>query len=101
VAIFAIIWISVLYATQGLQAVVVPCLMFWTLLWSIGMLNDGKRNAIRFEMFRLFLVMPAGLYGLLQSVGSEWPPQTAWTVLAIYVLFSTALLKPTNATITT
>jgi hypothetical protein len=68
--------------------------LFWTLLFSIGMLNDGKRFAPGFEMFRLFVVMPAGLYGILQGIGSNWPQTSAWMALALYALVSAALLKP-------
>jgi len=94
VAILAILWIGTLYATQGLQAVVLPCLLFWTLLFSIGMLNDGKRTAHAFEAFRLLVIMPAGLYALLQGVGSGWSLTYAWLSLVAYILLSASLLRP-------
>jgi sterol desaturase/sphingolipid hydroxylase (fatty acid hydroxylase superfamily) len=94
VAILQIVWIGMVYSVHGLQAVILPCLLFWTLLFSIGMLNDGKRFAPGFEMFRLFVVMPAGLYGILQGIGSNWPQTSAWMALALYALVSAALLKP-------
>jgi hypothetical protein len=93
-AILMIIWIGFVYATQGLEAAVLPCILFWTLLYSIGMLNDGKRFSAEFEMFRLFIVMPAGMYGLLHSSGSDWAPTNAWTALVIYAVVSAALLRP-------
>lgn len=94
VAILMIIWIGLVYATQGLQGVVVPCLMFWVLLFSIGMLNDGKRSAAGFETFRLFVMMPAGLYLLLQGVGSNWSQTGAWIALGLYLALSAVLLRP-------
>ena len=94
IAVLAILWIGVLYATEGLQAVILPCLLFWALLFSIGMLNDGKRAAAAFEVFRLFVIMPAGFYGLLQGVGSGWPQANAWLALVAYVLVSVTLLRP-------
>jgi sterol desaturase/sphingolipid hydroxylase (fatty acid hydroxylase superfamily) len=93
-AVLLIVWIGVVYATYGLQGVVLPCLLFWTLLYSIGMLNDGKRSAAGFEMFRLLVVMPAGLYWLLQGIGSDWPQTNAWIALALYAIASVSLLKP-------
>ncbi len=93
-AIVMIVWIGVVYASQGLEAVILPCILFWTVLYSIGMLNDGKRFAPEFEMVRLFIVMPAGLYGILQTSGSDWVQTNAWTALVIYSVVSAALLRP-------
>ena len=50
-----------LYATRGVEAVVVPCLMLWALLYTLGLINEGRAYAWRFELVRLFLVVPLGV----------------------------------------
>jgi len=76
------LWISVLFATAGAQAVVVPCLLLWALLYTLGLFNDNRRYAARFELLRLLVVVPLGLLATA--------PRPAWLVgaLAVYLVVS-------------
>jgi sterol desaturase/sphingolipid hydroxylase (fatty acid hydroxylase superfamily) len=95
IAVAMVLWIGGLYASQGLKAVVLPCVLLWTLLFAIGMLNDGKRFAPGIEAIRLLLVMPLGAYGVLHGVGTQWPVSYVWIAVSIYGVASLALLRPT------
>jgi sterol desaturase/sphingolipid hydroxylase (fatty acid hydroxylase superfamily) len=59
VAIVAILWIGELYAKAGAVAVLIPCIFIWTLVLSLGFLNEGRAYARTFEMLRLLVVVPA------------------------------------------
>ena len=83
VAIAVIIWIGDVYLDQGLGAVVMPCLGLWVLLFSLGVLNEGRAWSRRFERLRLLLVVPAVMVAM-QLTGSSLPV-LAWVVAAIYV----------------
>jgi alkylglycerol monooxygenase len=61
VALAATLGIARLLGTAGLSGVVIPCLMLWVLLWTLGMLNEGREHAIRAELGRLLVVVPAGV----------------------------------------
>ena len=45
--------ISALYASQGAAAVLVPCLQLWALLYTLGLLDEMRPYALRFEALRL------------------------------------------------
>jgi hypothetical protein len=92
VAVAMVLWIGVLYASQGLQAVILPCILLWALLFSIGMLNDGKRLASGIEVIRLFIVMPLGAWGLLHGTASEWSFSSMAIAVAFYGVVSLGLL---------
>lgn len=94
VAVLAVLWIGQLYASQGVQAVLLPCVLLWVLLFTLGQLNDAKARGAGIEMIRLLIVMPAGLYVLLLGAGTGWPDSVAWTALGLYTAFSLALLWP-------
>jgi len=76
------LWISVLFATQGARAVIVPCVLLWALLYTLGLFNENRACARRFELLRLLIVVPLG------AVASG--PLPAWLVgvAASYVLVS-------------
>ena len=59
VAIVAILWIGELYAQAGAVAVLIPCVFVWTLVLSLGFLNEGRAYARTFEVLRLLVVVPA------------------------------------------
>ena len=56
-AIAAVIWIGNLYA-KG-QSVIAPCLALWTMLLTLGLLNEGREGAHKLELIRLLAVVPA------------------------------------------
>ena len=57
-AVLETLTIAALYASHGVSAVVVPCLLLWAHLYAIGLLNEGRASAIRIEVVRLLLVSP-------------------------------------------
>ena len=83
VALVVALGISALFTESGLEAVVVPCLLLWAQLWAIGLLNEGRGYAVRIELFRLLLVVPAGT-ALQGGVN--------WTVVIAYLALSLAWL---------
>ncbi len=79
------------YATKGAQAVLVPCLLLWTNLYTLGLLNEGQRHGARFELLRLLVVLPLGLYAMHASLIIITP--TAGLIFAIYILVSGLWLR--------
>ncbi len=69
------LWISVLYAAEGARAVVAPCAMLWALLYALGLLNENRPYAQRFELLRLIVVMPLGLLAM--------EPRPTWLIAAV------------------
>ena len=80
VALVVTLGISALFAESGLAAVLVPCVLLWTQLWTIGLLNEGRACAMRAEVVRLLLVVPAGTVLL----GEEyWPGVIAYIAISL------------------
>jgi sterol desaturase/sphingolipid hydroxylase (fatty acid hydroxylase superfamily) len=75
--------IAQIYTTAGAQGVVIPCLLLWAQLWTIGMINEGRAFAVRSELTRLLIAVPAGT-ALQEGVN--------WTLVAAYLLISIAWL---------
>jgi hypothetical protein len=86
VAIIVILWIGDVYAKQGAQAVLIPCIGIWLLLLSLGLLNEGRASARALEFLRLFVVVPLLLWLLNMSVTTV--STVAWLLTAAYVLGS-------------
>ena len=89
-AIVAVMWIGRVYAESGAAAVLIPCVALWVLVWSLGMLNEGRERARSFEYLRLLALFPALL--VLQHVVGEGVPALAWLAAAVYVMASSAWL---------
>jgi len=87
VALAAVVSIGQMFAVAGAGAVLIPCLMLWTLLWTIGLLNEGRAYAVRAELARLLLVVPAGT--ALQDVAN-------WAFVVAYVMVSAVWLVATH-----
>ncbi len=92
VSIIGTLIIAELYLQQGAAAVLLPCILLWLQLYTIGLLNDGRTYARRFELLRLlvgvpllFLLLPAGIAGFESSV-------PVWTFVAIYLVLSSLWL---------
>ncbi len=90
VTIVASLAIADMFATQGGQFVLVPCLLLWTNLYTLGLLNEGRPYAARFELLRLLLVIPIGFYAM-NNVLIVINPLIAG-ILTAYVLGSTLWL---------
>jgi hypothetical protein len=75
VALAAVIVVGQMFAVAGARGVLIPCLMLWTQLWTIGLLNEGRTYAVRMEMVRLLIVVPGG---------AAIMPATDWTIVLSY-----------------
>jgi hypothetical protein len=89
-AIVAVLWIGEVFTQGGAQAAVVPCLALWTLLLSLGQLNEGRPHARTLEVLRLLVVTPLALYAI--HLAGDGVPGPAWVAAAIYILASSAWL---------
>ena len=74
VAIGLTLTVFVLYANEGAQAVLVPCVLLWALLYTLGLLDEMRSYAFQFEAVRLLVIVPLGTWAL----GSH----ASWLVLA-------------------
>ena len=91
-AAIAVLWIGVLFAEQGARAVLLPCLALWAALYTLGLLNEGRRYARRLETLRLVVVMPLGMLGMLVDGVVTLPAEATIGLTAIYSLASLKLL---------
>jgi sterol desaturase/sphingolipid hydroxylase (fatty acid hydroxylase superfamily) len=80
VALLATLGISTLFAELGPRGVLVPCLLLWAQLWTIGLLNEGRGYAVRAEVVRLLLFVPAG--AVLLGEGN-WPAVIAYIAVSL------------------
>jgi sterol desaturase/sphingolipid hydroxylase (fatty acid hydroxylase superfamily) len=86
VAIVVILWIGNIYAKEGVQAVLIPCIGLWLLLLSLGLLNEGRASARLLEFLRLIVVVPLLLWLLNMSVMRVGI--VAWLLAVAYVVGS-------------
>jgi sterol desaturase/sphingolipid hydroxylase (fatty acid hydroxylase superfamily) len=92
VAIVAALVIAELFIERGAAAVIVPCLMLWAQLYTLGLLNEGRGTAFRTELIRLLLVTPILFLLLQQTAFAIEQDVGAWLALAAYVVISTLWL---------
>ncbi len=84
-------WIGEVFARLGVTAVAVPCLFVWTSLYTLGLLNEGRVYAPKFEAVRLLVVLPLALLALHEEALTV--DHTVWFFAAGYVLLSLLCLK--------
>lgn len=80
------LFIANAFATRGAGVVLVPCVLLWTNLYTLGLLNEGRPYAARFELTRLFVVLPLGIYALEPQLITIAPAGVA--VIATYIMVS-------------
>ena len=88
--------IADLYIQGGALAVLVPCVMLWLQLYTIGLLNEGRPGARRVELLRVLIAVPVlYLIATRSGIGVE-PSILGWLILAAYAIGSVAwvLLLP-------
>ena len=90
VAIVATLGIAVLFATAGAMAVLLPCVLLWALLYTLGLINEGRPYAVRFELGRVLIIVPAGLLGIVLTGQPPVPSAWLWAGLAAYLVASLA-----------
>jgi alkylglycerol monooxygenase len=86
VAIAAMLWLGVLFASEGTAGVLVPCVFVWSLLLSLGLLNEARARARLFEFLRVLIVVPALMAAWYWSDGSV--SETAMAFCGLYVAIS-------------
>ncbi len=97
VAIGGVLAIAGLYAEQGAVAVVIPCLLLWATLYGLGLITEGRSYAVRFELIRLFVIVPAATAAMTGDAKSWLIAVTSWLIAVTYVLASAAGLKVATA----
>ena len=48
------------FAEHGTQFLLLPCLLLWAQLYTLGLLNENRQQAIKYEVIRLLVVVPVG-----------------------------------------
>lgn len=86
VVVASSLFIAHAFATLGAGVVLVPCVLLWTNLYTLGLLNEGRPYAARFELVRLFVIVPLGIYALDPALITIVPAGAS--VIAIYILVS-------------
>jgi len=97
----AILGIGALFATAGAGAVLVPCLMLWAQLYTLGLLNEGRAYATRFELLRLLVVVPVGAFVLSLDERIALPRDVIAIAGGGYVLVSLVALFVVSRTVNT
>ncbi len=84
--------IAELYVREGAEAVLIPCVLLWLQLYTLGLLNEGRSSARRLEWLRLLVAVPV-LYLLLRASADGVLQQAGgWIVVAVYSIASAAWL---------
>jgi hypothetical protein len=92
-AVAATLGIAWLFATSGPVAVLLPCILLWALLYTLGLLNEGRPRAVRLERARLLVVVPAGILGIQLSGPIAVPAAWLWAATGIYLAASLVALN--------
>jgi hypothetical protein len=93
VAIAATLGIAALFAVSGPLAVLLPCVLLWALLYTLGILNEGRPHAARFERVRLLFIVPAGMLGVSLAGVVPVPSAWLWSATAVYLGVSLLALQ--------
>ena len=91
VVIALALFIAGVFANLGPRAVLAPCLLLWSILYTLGLLNEDRPYAARFELLRLIVVFPIGLYAMGGSLIALTP--TVGLVFTAYTLGSVLWLR--------
>ena len=85
VALLATLGIGQLYASFGAPAVVTPCVLLWVQLYTLGLISEGRRNALQTELLRLLVVVPLGVL-FMQTTGEfSAVAEAIWVAVATYL----------------
>jgi len=92
IAIIVALYIADLFAQRGAAAVLVPCLMLWLQLYTLGLLSEGREEALRAELLRLLLATPLLLLLMQQTQAASERAVGAWLALGLYAMLSSLWL---------
>ncbi|MBT8086828.1 MAG: sterol desaturase family protein [Gammaproteobacteria bacterium] len=85
VATVLALYIAELYARLGLAAVLIPCILLWIQLATLGLLSEGRPAAYRLEWLRLLIVVPAVALLMPLALVDLALPAAAWLLIAVYI----------------
>ena len=91
VVIIGVFFIFEAFATLNSQVILVLSLLLWALLYTLGLLNEDRPYAVRFELLRLIVVVPVGLLALNAALLTV--TSMTWIIASIYILVSVIWLK--------
>jgi len=88
IAITASLWIGARFAAVGANGVLIPCVMLWIQLYTLGLLSEGRDYARRAESLRLLLIVPGGV--ALMALAGQLDPgnRDVLILIATYVMAS-------------
>ena len=87
------LYIAGMFAKDGALAVLVPCLLLWAQLYTLGILSEGRPYAQILEFLRLAVVLPLGVFVLQYTIADLQIALMGWITLIIYVLASALWLR--------
>jgi len=88
VTVLFVLFIGELFIRGGTSLVIVPCLLLWTQLYALGVLNEGRPLARRIELLRLIIVVPGGALALQSGGQIGAIGIVAWAAIVFYTLVS-------------
>ena len=84
-----VLFIADVFASGG--PVLLPCLALWAQLYTLGILNDGRPYAARFELLRLLVVVPLAV--IAYQGGTTGLSLAAWGIITTYLIGSVLWLR--------
>ena len=97
VTILGVLAIAKFYAEQGASTVLVPCLLLWATLYTLGLFTEARSYAVRFELIRLLMIVPLSVAAMLATSLIIESADGAWLIAGIYSLSSVAVLEIATA----
>ena len=88
VTIAGALLIAALFVESGARAVLIPCILLWTQLYTLGLFNERRDYAIRAESLRLLLVVPLGIAAIQLVTPPGIEASAIWVAVIGYVTLS-------------
>lgn len=93
VAVTTALAIAALFASEGARSVLIPCVVLWTQLFTLGLFNEGRDHAIRSEALRLLIIVPGCVVVMALDGQAGTGSAVVWGLLAGYIALSLAGLS--------
>jgi hypothetical protein len=77
--------------------VLVPCLLLWATLYTLGLFTEGRSYAVRFELIRLLMIVPLSVAAMMATSLIVESANEAWLITGLYSLGSVTVLKIATA----
>jgi sterol desaturase/sphingolipid hydroxylase (fatty acid hydroxylase superfamily) len=92
VALLAVLGIGQLYVNFGATGVLMPCLLLWAQLYALGLISEGRNTALQIELLRLLVVVPLGLWFVINKDEFAVFGDVIWVTTAVYLAGSATWL---------